>query len=123
MRYRLAQCICIIGVNPGYNNTDNDDFDMCSFMQEFLNKESEKYGDYIAFVIVPSKTIYKEEWGCPSGGELTYMLYATMSSRYIGGISDWKEQCVNIIQDLKEELHQSTVTITFSECDVVYLES
>lgn len=123
MRYRMTQCMCIMGVNPGYNNTNNDNFDMCEFMQTFLNQESKKYKSYIPFVVIPSKTIYNEEWGCPYGGETTYALYSTMSSRYIGGISDWKEQCVNIIQDLKNELHQSTATITFSECDVVYLES
>ena len=37
-------------------------------------------------------------------------------------IEEWKQRVIDIINHLKEEFQQTTVTITFTEADVVYLK-
>ena len=114
--------ICI-GICEGYNNNKEKIDDFEDWLQIRLEQLSEKLGFYISFVVYEIKTIYKKEWGCPDGGEKTYNLEATRNPVFNSDDDLWRNQVVQIIHILKEELKQSTVTLQFIPIDIVYMKT
>lgn len=112
-----------IGINEGYNHSNDsglkDSFG--AFLYNFLEENEDQVGEYISFVVYPTKTIYKNEWGCPDGGEDTITLEATANPKFVHDLKTWKFHVTKYIELLKKELKQSTVMIQFYETDVQYL--
>ena len=67
-------------------------------------------------------SLYKADWGCPEGGEMTYTLSAIRNPKFNDTSFEWKRCCRGIVRKLKKELNQSTVTSEFSEVDIEYYE-
>lgn len=113
-----------IGVTPGYfHSNENCDVDFVKLLDEVaLNVESDS-GLYISFNVLPSITVYKQEWGCPEGGEKTYTLSAIRNPKFNEDSILWKTCCIRILKDLATKLNQSTVTGEFSEVDILYWTS
>lgn len=125
MNHNAIEMKCIIGINEGYNH-NNDAKDGIKLITELWNKyatlQENVYDMYISAVINKTKIIYKEEWGCPKGGEDTICISSVANPKYVTDLYEWKQICRNIITDIKKELKQSTVTITFTPTEVIYLE-
>lgn len=113
-----------IGINEGYDhlNESNLKDSFNDFLYNFLEENEDQVGEYISFVVYPTKTIYKKEWGCPNGGEDTITLEATANPKFVHDLKTWKFHVIKYIELLKEELKQSTVMIQFYETDVQYLQ-
>ena len=114
-----------IGVTEGYfhNNEeylDNSDV-FVSLLKRCASIIEEKYGIYISLNIMPSVTVYKEEWGCPHNGENTYTLSAIRNPVFHPDIELWRKAAVALVKLLKSKLKQSTVTAEFSKVDMLYL--
>lgn len=114
--------ICI-GVCEGYNNDEEEIDDFEEYLQKKLEDLSEKLGFFISFIVYETKTIYKKEWGCPDGGEKTYNFEATRNPVFNSDDDIWKDQIIQIISILKEDLKQSTVTVQFIPIDIVYMKT
>lgn len=120
---KSIKCTATIGIDPGYfhKNKKFDSIDFYGFLQEFIEIEATKYR-YIPFVVSKSRAIYSMAYGCPYGGEKVYTLTAVLNPKYETCTkSEWKDDCIKIIEDLKEKLEQTTVTVTFEDCDFYYL--
>ena len=113
-----------IGINEGYDhlNESNLKDSFGAFLYNFLEENEDQVGEYISFVVYPTKTIYKKEWGCPNGGEDTITLEATANPKFVHDLKTWKFHVIKYIELLKEELKQYTVMIQFYETDVQYLQ-
>lgn len=110
-----------IGVIPGYfhNNEEiNDDF--IKIVDKCARDVEELHDIYISFNIIHTITLYKSEWGCPDGGENTYTLSAIRNPKFNDDSTKWKSTCVAIVDKLKKELNQTTITGEFSEVDFLY---
>ena len=111
-----------IGVTPGYfHNNENENIDFVKLVDECARRVEEATGIYISFNIIPIITLYKTEWGCPEGGEKTYLLSAIRNPKFNNNKDAWEGSCLNVADILKKELGQSSVTCEFDRVDLWYL--
>ena len=110
-----------VGVTEGYfHNNENINVDFVKIVDRCVRETEKIFGIYIAFNIIPTITLYKTEWGCPDGGEMTYTLSAIRNPQFNDSSINWKGCCVNVVNRLKAALNQSTITGEFSEVDIKY---
>ena len=79
----------------------------------------EECGVYISSTIIPSITIYKNEWGCPKEGEYTYTLSGSCNPAF-SDAEKYKEALLVLAQELRKEFKQSTVLLEMYPAEVVY---
>ena len=119
---KTDKCVFTIGVTEGYfHNNENSDVDIIKLVDECSRFIEELFGAYISFNIIPSTFIYKTEWGCPNEGEKAYTLSAVRNPKFNDNPEEWKNNCTRIARKLQQELKQETVTVEFSEVEMVYL--
>jgi hypothetical protein len=114
-----------IGITPGYFNGDiipGATGKLVSSLYTSASEAEEKFGLFISFNIHNTLTVYKEEWGCPEGGEKTFTLTAVRNPTFITDSKKWKDVCLYIAESMKKLLEQSTVTAEFSKVDMIYLQ-
>lgn len=110
-----------IGVTEGYfHNNENANIDFITLVDKCSRETEDEYGIYISFNIMPIVTLYKKEWGCPDGGERTYLLSAIRNPKFNNSSTIWRMCCSEIVNKLKAELKQSSVTGEFDEVDMMY---
>lgn len=110
-----------IGVTEGYfHNNENSNVDFAALVDLCAKEVEEKNGLYIAFNIMPSVTVYKCEWGCPTGGENTYTLSAIRNPIFNDNELIWRHCCRDVMLLLKKKLKQETVTCEFSDVNIDY---
>ena len=111
-----------IGVTEGYfHNNENSNVDFVELVDKCSKAVEESTGVYISFNITPIVTLYKAEWGCPKGGEKTYVLSAIRNPKFNNDKALWKTSCLCVMTNLKNELRQSSVTGDFTKVEMVYV--
>lgn len=113
-----------IGVTKGYfHDNENSNVDFISLVDKCAREVETELGLYISFNIYPTTTLYKTEWGCPENGEKTYTLSAVRNPKFNDNHSIWVKCCLSIVDKMKIELEQSTVTAEFSEIELAYFSN
>ena len=102
----------IAGYHPGETITGMTFDNFCRFIQEF--EERYYQGDSISWLVKPAKAVYKQECGCPNGGEEVFVLEADYTEYDKGiDIHTWKRNIFNHVEELRQHFKQETVRITF----------
>ena len=125
-----------IGVNEGYNVDENQKETLGieaigKLVQEKADTiyESDGFykGIYISTVVDgPDRTIYRSEWGCPEGGELTYNISGTANPTFGVDPVAWKIAALALVNKMRTALKQTTVEVNFTDQDGIdsyYLNS
>lgn len=124
---KSVKFVSVIGVVAGYSGNDMllkaqevAPDAMSKAWQQAAKEVFDDTGIYVSSNVTPSKTVYHEEWGCPIGGEPTFMIEGCLNPQF-GEVEPWKEAVVKCVKKVKKAFGQSTVTVEFSEIDHVYL--
>ena len=115
---KVPRIVATFGVQPGYNNKSQKDVPAEVTVMMRIQKISEEYfketGRYCSFVVFPTQTIYRCEWGCPPGGEMTYTIQSTPDpERCVTEYNrnQYVKDCKNIILEIAKSFDQCTVRI------------
>lgn len=115
-----------VGVVAGYqgiNNISNlEALEIVSKVwQEKAKEVFNKSQVYISAIISPSNAIYHTDWGCPVGGEIITSITGECNPEFVN-VEKYKENVLDVLNLVKDELKQSTVQITFQEVELFYLK-
>lgn len=107
-----------VGVVAGYN-VDNSMAPTIDEVCKDLVYDGDRAQYYIPWLVIPARTVYKKEWGCPEDGEVVYVLQGTYNKKYNSDISveQWKEHVMEHARYLKFHFNQSTVRVSFTESE------
>lgn len=109
-----------VGTAAGYNFDNSVEYMGIDRFAELLDEISTRVekdtGIYISWEIYPSITVYKKEWGCPTGGEHTYHMMAVRNPIFAENENEdiWIDTCIEVLHILQQRLEQSTVTATIT---------
>jgi hypothetical protein len=125
-----VKATAVVGINAGYGHANEAGVDLVKFgelVKSIADKTMDSTGIYVGGVVNPVKVLYKTDWGCPEGGEDSIRLEADCNPTYDSRPADeyvaaWKEAFIANIQALMEELDQTTVTVAYSDGEVVYIQ-
>ena len=114
-----------VGVNPGYahNNTVTHVKNLvATTWQAEAEKVFKKTGVFVAGVVDARTTVYKEEWGCPKGGEDTVVVTGLRNPEFQKDAETWMESVKEVCKAVATALEQTTAYLTFTDVDFYYLK-
>lgn len=115
-----------VGVNPGYHH-GNQQADPQKIVADLWQKHAEfifkDAGIYVGATVAPAKTVYREEWGCPKGGEDTVVVCGLRNTEFTPNDDLWKINVARVALLVAQELKQSTAYLTFGQVEFLYLKT
>lgn len=84
------------------------------------NDVEAKTGLYISCSVAESATLYKEEWGCPEGGEPSFTFFGSSNPAFTTDMSAYADAVVKVAGELLELLGQSTLSVEMTESNYTY---
>ena len=115
-----------IGVNPGYfhnNNKKDIVTTVTKLWNDLAEKTFEETGVYVSCTVHQTKTLYREAWGCPSGGEDTVVVQGIRNPKYSPDEHIWFDAVHKVSFALAKKLDQATAYLYFSQVLFNYIET
>lgn len=110
-----------IAVNSGYNH--NNEIDLTVYeIGRIWQKIQEEEDIYLSANIVKQVTCYSEKFGCPAGGENSFLISGIQNKQYDPCIIDWTSKVTKLAARLKEMFNQTRVYIVFYDVEVCVIE-
>lgn len=111
------------GVNEGFskNNTKADRVEVSEKIKEFILKIEEETGVYVSGVIVKNYALYKDEWECPTGGEVTFTYMGDRNNSFCKNDRLYRKCVRKLAQMIKEEYSQEEIIVSFSKSSLTYI--
>lgn len=117
--------ILTLGINEGYFHNNSCEKDILK-IGEIANNISQQYFNehniYITFSIIDSRTFYSKQWGCPNDGEKTVIITGVANATFVS-LEEWKNAVIEFTKKMKKELRQSTCTLEFVKCELIYFNN
>ena len=107
----------VIGINEGYNHNNESPLnaqEICKIIQRLSEDYFNETNIYVPFVFKSCRTIYRTEWGCPEGGEITFEISTEADpERFVtpSQIREYNEHATILILRISEYFRQSTTKI------------
>ena len=114
----------VVGTVSGYELEGKQGASLSDFVETLKTlaaKVQDETGIYVSGSVVPASVYYRTEWGCPKGGESTFLVQGDLNPEF-GEEGPWKESVIRLFEKLKKHYQQSTLTVTFSVVDHCYLK-
>lgn len=111
-----------IGTNPGFELENQQEMDIGTFtalFQKLAEKEAEESGVWITAVVIPSRLAYMHSAGCPIGGEYAFTVTGSCNPEF-AAVDDYVPALKRVIERLKEELEQATITLEIIPAHIDY---
>lgn len=112
-----------IGVNAGYSHDNAQGGDVVAAKwQEVAEEVFGETGVSVAGVVTPATTVYRKEWGCPEGGELTAVVSGLRNPEFLTDDLNWRAAVTLVATRVGKAFGQQTAYLTFSEVEFDYLK-
>lgn len=113
---KTIQYTIYFGINEGYGHK-NDIKHGLEQVGEILQKICEKVYSmttvYLSGALERTNTIYSPNWGCPTGGEVTYKYEITLNPQFISLYDPNTEKAFEmLLMDIKDHFKQTTIQAT-----------
>lgn len=113
----------VVGLIPGYHGISNN-AELAIVRNAWMKYALKYYNEtnvYISSIAYEAKALYNREWGCPIDGEPVVVFHCTLNPEFVKNEKVYEDGIVYVAKKLKEELRQSTVTITKTNASIAYL--
>lgn len=134
--YRPAPSFeAVFGINHGYFHNNGlavpADELVASVWQRNMAVEFANSGILVSSVVTAGRVAYLPEHGCPVGGEVIATVKGQMIDKFMpmrlgsdaySNETKYMNAVIRIVEDVKQELHQERVQVTFNNVDsLLYL--
>lgn len=115
-----------VGVVPGYGH-DNPAGRVSPAQQvadEWQRISEDLFADYKVYpagTVVPGRTLYPTEFGCPKGGETTVTVSGLANPHYVDNLDMWRFVVEKAADRLRKKLGQVTAYLSFRRVRFQYL--
>lgn len=102
-----------MGVNSGYQLEAQQDIGIDAFAAEFQRISEEVHtstGIYITGVVMPSRTVYSQQFGCPKKGEISYTISGSCNPAFANP-EPYMDALRLVIAELKKSYGQATMLL------------
>lgn len=114
-----------IGLTAGYSAERGSPPDLDAIgrrYQEVAAALADETGVYLSAILTPSRTLYREAWGCPPGGEQTVTFSGSCNPQFSDAAA-YRRALPELAARLKEAFRQATVLLEAWPEDITYLTS
>lgn len=112
------------GVNEGFskNNTEANKLEVGEKIKEFIKQIEDETNIYVSGVLIKNSAIYKNEWQCPYGGEVTFTYMGDRNNNFCHDDEKYRECVIRLAKMIKEEYKQEEIIISFTNSNLVYID-
>ena len=114
-----------LGLQPGYHTEQQNVPSLQTVGEIYQNLAESVYqetGIYISASLTPAKTVYRQEWGSPPGGEETVILMGCYNPEFAE-----KEAYIAVLKQLagclQREFQQTTLMLEIMPADIIYMKN
>ncbi|MCQ2979330.1 MAG: hypothetical protein MJ245_06010 [Clostridia bacterium] len=112
------------GVNEGFsvNNTEANKLEVGETIKNFIQQIEEETGVYVSGVLIKNQALYKDEWKCPYGGEVTFTYMGDRNNNFCHDDEKYRKCVIKLAQMIKEEYKQEEIIVSFTNSNLVYID-
>ena len=112
------------GVNKGFstNNTEANKLEVGEKIKEFIKLIEEETNIYVSGVLIKNSAIYKNEWKCPYGGEVTFTYMGDRNNNFCNDDESYRKAVIKLAKMIKDEYEQEEIIVSFTHSDLTYID-
>lgn len=112
------------GPNEGFseNNTEANKLEIGERIKELLEEVESETGVYVSGVLIKNQALYKNEWKCPMGGEVTFTYMGDRNNNFCHDDEAYRKAVILLANKIKKEYKQEEVIVSFTVSDLVYID-
>lgn len=112
------------GVNEGFskNNTEANKLEIGEKIKEFIDEIEKEIKIYVSGVLIKNQALYKDEWKCPYGGEVTFTYMGDRNNNFCHDDEAYRKAVIKLAQKIKDEYKQEEIIVSFTHSDLVYID-
>ena len=122
--YNTIKWSMTVGVNSGFDLSSQKDMSYSEISTIYLKVAKKIYKDtniYISGVIMPSRILYNDEWGCPLDGEISYTITGSCNTEF-STVDSFTKALKLFSEELRKELKQTTLLLEICPAHLDYLK-
>lgn len=112
------------GVNEGFStkNTEANKLEVAETIKLFIEELERKTGIYVSGILTKNTAIYKNEWNCPYGGEVTFTYMGNRNNDFCSNDKKYRKTVVKLAKRIKKKYGQEEVIVSFTKSKLIYID-
>lgn len=112
------------GVNEGFStsNTEANKLEVAETIKTFIDIIEKETKIYVSGVLIKNTAIYKNEWKCPYGGEVTFTYTGNRNKNFCKSDRKYRQAVIKLAKMIKQEYGQEEVIVSFTKSELVYID-